>query len=52
VARARVHLAAAEAASPPAAIEGALATLDALADELGSEPYRRIAALERARVTA
>ena len=52
VARARVHLTAAEAASPPAAIEGALATLDALADELGSEPYRRIAALERARVTA
>jgi class 3 adenylate cyclase len=50
VARARVHLVVSEAASPPAALERALATLDRLTAELGSEAYRRIAALERARV--
>ena len=32
------------------AIESALESLDALTAELGSDPYRRIAALERARL--
>jgi class 3 adenylate cyclase/tetratricopeptide (TPR) repeat protein len=33
-----------------AALEAALASLDALTAELGSDPYRRLAALERARL--
>jgi len=33
-----------------AAIESALGSMDAIAAELGSDPYRRIAALERARL--
>jgi hypothetical protein len=50
VARARVHLLESEPAPERAAIEATLEALDALAAELASEPYRRIAALERARV--
>jgi hypothetical protein len=50
VALARVHLLAAEPASDRTAIESALESLDALMAELGSDPYRRIAALERARL--
>ncbi len=50
VALARVHLLASEPVADRAAIERGLASLDALAGELGSEPYRRLAALERARL--
>jgi hypothetical protein len=52
VARARLHLLESEAAPERTAIETALAALDAVTAELASEPYRRIAALERARVAA
>jgi class 3 adenylate cyclase/tetratricopeptide (TPR) repeat protein len=50
VALAWVRLLASEPASDRTAIEGALESLDALTTELGSDPYRRIAALERARL--
>jgi class 3 adenylate cyclase len=45
-----VRLLASEPASERSTIESALASLDALTAELGSDPYRRIAALERARL--
>jgi class 3 adenylate cyclase len=45
-----VRLLASEPASDRTAIESALESLDALTAELGSDPYRRIAALERARL--
>jgi hypothetical protein len=45
-----LRLLAAEPASDRTAIERALESLDALTAELGSVPYRRIAALERARL--
>src|SRR5881628_680355 len=45
-----VRLLASEPASDRTAIESALESLDALAAELGSDPYRRIAAFERARL--
>jgi adenylate cyclase len=48
VALAWVHLLASEPASDRAAIDGALESLDVLTAELGSDLYRRIAALERA----
>ncbi|HZP36120.1 MAG TPA: adenylate/guanylate cyclase domain-containing protein [Methylomirabilota bacterium] len=47
----RVHLLQSEPGATRAEIDGALEALDALAARLGSEPYRRLAALERARVT-
>src|SRR5438046_876302 len=50
VALAWVRLLASEPASDRAAIESALGSLDAVTAELGSDPYRRIAALERARL--
>jgi class 3 adenylate cyclase len=50
VALAWVRLLASEPASHSAAIESALGAVDALTAELGSDPYRRIAALERARL--
>jgi ATP/maltotriose-dependent transcriptional regulator MalT len=50
VALAWVRLLASEPASDRTAIESALDSLDALTAELGSDPYRRIAALERARL--
>ena len=50
VALARVRLLASEPASDRTAIESALESLDALTAELGSDPCRRIAALERARL--
>jgi hypothetical protein len=50
VALAWVRLLASEPASDRTAIERALESLDAVTAELGSEPYRRIAALERARL--
>jgi len=50
VALAWVRLLTSEPASDRTAIERALASLDAVTAELGSEPYRRMAALERARV--
>jgi adenylate cyclase len=50
VALAWVHLLASEPASDRTAINSALGSLDALTAELGSDPYRRIAALERARL--
>jgi hypothetical protein len=50
VALAWVRLHAAEPASDHIAIESALESLDSLTAELGSEPYRRIALLERARL--
>ncbi|HZI83716.1 MAG TPA: hypothetical protein VFF44_07360, partial [Casimicrobiaceae bacterium] len=50
VALAWVRLSASEPGVTRAAIEDALASLDAITTELGSEPYRRIAALERARL--
>jgi hypothetical protein len=46
-----VRLLASEPASDRTPIASALQSLDALAAELGSDPYRRIAALERARLT-
>jgi class 3 adenylate cyclase/tetratricopeptide (TPR) repeat protein len=45
-----VRLLASEPSSDRAAIESALESLDALTAELGSDPCRRIAALERARL--
>jgi adenylate cyclase len=45
-----VRLLASEPASDCTAVESALESLDALTAELGSDPYRRIAALERARL--
>ena len=45
-----VRLLASEPASDRTAIERALESLDALAAELGSDPYRRIAAFERVRL--
>jgi hypothetical protein len=45
-----VHLLASEPESDRTAIEHALESLDTLTVELGSDPYRRIAALERARL--
>jgi hypothetical protein len=50
VALAWVRLLASEPTSDRTAIESALESLDALTAELGSDPYRRIAALERARL--
>ena len=50
VALAWVHLLASETASDRSAIEAALEFLDALTAELSSDPYRRIAALERVRL--
>jgi hypothetical protein len=50
VALAWVRLLAAEPASDRAAIQSALESLDTLTAELGSVPYRHIAALERARL--
>src|SRR5256885_608872 len=50
VALAWVRLLASEPASDRTTIESALESLDALTAELGSDPYRRIAALERARL--
>jgi class 3 adenylate cyclase/tetratricopeptide (TPR) repeat protein len=50
VALAWVRLLASEPASDRTTIESALGSLDTLAAELGSDPYRRIAALERARI--
>ena len=50
VALAWVRLLASEPASDRTAIEGALDSLDALTAELGSDPYRRIGALERVRL--
>jgi len=50
VARAWVHFLASEPVADRAAVASALESLDALAAELGSVPYRRIAALERARL--
>jgi len=52
VARAWVRLIGAEPAPTRAEIESALDSLDAITAELGSDPYRRIAALERARLAA
>ena len=45
-----VRLLASEPAPDRPAIESALAPLDALTAELGSDPYRRLVALERARL--
>jgi class 3 adenylate cyclase len=50
VALAWLRLLASEPASDRSAIESALESLGALTAELGSDPYRRIAALERARL--
>jgi tetratricopeptide (TPR) repeat protein len=50
VALAWVRLLASEPAPDRPAIESALASLDALTAELGSDPYRRLVALERARL--
>jgi hypothetical protein len=50
VALAWVRLLASEPASDRAAIESALESLEAVAAELGSDPYRRLAALEHARL--
>jgi hypothetical protein len=50
VALARAHLLAAEPAADRMALEAALESLDVLTVELGSEPYRRLAAIERARL--
>ena len=50
VALAWVHLVASEKTADRTAIESALESLDALTAELGSDPYRRVAALERARL--
>jgi class 3 adenylate cyclase/tetratricopeptide (TPR) repeat protein/DNA-binding IscR family transcriptional regulator len=49
VALAWVHLVASEKTADRTAIASALESLDAITAELGSDPYRRIAALERAR---
>jgi hypothetical protein len=45
-----VRLLASEPASDRTAIESALESLDTVAAELGSDPYRRIAAFERTRI--
>jgi adenylate cyclase len=45
-----VRLLASEPAPDRTAIEGALESLDALTAELGSDPYRRLGALERVRL--
>jgi hypothetical protein len=50
VALAWVRFVASEPASDRAAIESALESLDTLTAELGSDPYRRIVALERERL--
>ena len=50
VALAWVRLLASEPAPDRPAIESALASLDALTAELGSDPYRRLVTLERARL--
>jgi class 3 adenylate cyclase/tetratricopeptide (TPR) repeat protein len=50
VALAWVRLVASEPASDRAAIESALESLDGVTRELGSDPYRRIAALEHRRL--
>jgi class 3 adenylate cyclase/tetratricopeptide (TPR) repeat protein len=50
VALAWVRLLASEPAADRTAIERALAAVDALTAELGSDPYRRLAAFERARL--
>ena len=50
VALAWVRLLASEPTSDRTAIDSALQSLDALTAELGSDPYRRLAALERARL--
>jgi adenylate cyclase len=50
VALAWVRLLASEPASDRTAIDSALESVDALTAELGSDPYRRIAARERARL--
>jgi class 3 adenylate cyclase/tetratricopeptide (TPR) repeat protein len=52
VALARARFLASEPAADHAAIASALDSLDGIAAELGSEPYRLIAALERARLVA
>jgi tetratricopeptide (TPR) repeat protein len=49
VALARVRLLASEPVPDRTAVENALESVDALAAELGADPYRRMAALERAR---
>ena len=49
---ARVHLLASEPAPDRTAIESALESAEALATELGADPYRRMAELERARLAA
>ena len=51
VALVSVRLLASDAASDRAALENTLDSLDALAAEFGSVPYRRVAELERARLT-
>jgi class 3 adenylate cyclase/tetratricopeptide (TPR) repeat protein len=52
VALARLRLVASEPAADRAVIASALESVDAVATELGSDPYRGIAALERARLAA
>ena len=52
VALAWVRLVASAPALDRTAIEGALESLDALTAELGSDPYRRLGALERARLAS
>jgi class 3 adenylate cyclase/tetratricopeptide (TPR) repeat protein len=47
---ARVRLLASEPVPDRTAIEGALESVEALATELGADPYRRMAELERARL--
>src|SRR5256712_333367 len=47
---ARARLLASEPVPDRAAVESALASVDALAAELGADPYRRMAELERARL--
>ena len=47
---ARVRLLASEPVPDRTAVERALESLEALATELGADPYRRMAALERARL--
>ena len=49
VALARVRLLTSETATDRTAIASALDSMDAVTAELGSDPYRRIAARERAR---
>jgi hypothetical protein len=47
---ARVRLLASEPVPDRTAVESALESADALAAELGADPYRRMAQLERARL--